>query len=395
VQNDENLNFLDSNLEIKLPVFIIHGNHDDPSAESNISAIHLMQSAHLLNYLGCEREEDQIIVKPVVLQKEETCVYIYGLGNIKEERLNRLLREEKVVFEKPENEKSAVFILVVHQNRFKATGPAAKNCVMDWAFPGFFDLVIWGHEHDCEVEPRKTQNRGYQIYQPGSTVSTSLTEGEARQKHMFLLEIRKLGFKMTPIPIRNTRQILYKNIELSQVSGSATQAISDIFHQMIQNADKSRILQPPLVRLKIEVTGFDDFQGFALNAKFLDFTANKDVVTLWRRTGKAKDLKSSESHGFSGDVLKILQKQLLKDKKDFKILGIQQILDKMSDFVVKKDVKGIEEYFDRKVEIAVNRIIEGVTRYDQDVIRRKVKELDVSFVDPPVKRKPEVGLKKM
>jgi len=45
-------NFEDPNHNIGLPVFIIHGNHDDPVGVDNVSAIDLLSSAGLVNYFG-------------------------------------------------------------------------------------------------------------------------------------------------------------------------------------------------------------------------------------------------------------------------------------------------------------------------------------------------------
>lgn len=44
------------------------------------------------------------------------------------------------------------------------------------------DLVIWGHEHDCRIVPEPVGDRLYWISQPGSSVATSLSEGEALEK---------------------------------------------------------------------------------------------------------------------------------------------------------------------------------------------------------------------
>jgi len=44
------------------------------------------------------------------------------------------------------------------------------------------DLVIWGHEHDCRIVPEAVAEKDYWISQPGSSVATSLAEGEALEK---------------------------------------------------------------------------------------------------------------------------------------------------------------------------------------------------------------------
>lgn len=46
----------------------------------------------------------------------------------------------------------------------------------------FFDMVIWGHEHECLIDPVYNAEQGFYVVQPGSSVATSLCEGEAEPK---------------------------------------------------------------------------------------------------------------------------------------------------------------------------------------------------------------------
>ncbi|KAF6235446.1 MRE11 eukaryotic DNA repair protein [Scenedesmus sp. NREL 46B-D3] len=46
------VNFANPNLNIGLPVFTIHGNHDDPAGQDNLSAVDLLSSCSLVNYLA-------------------------------------------------------------------------------------------------------------------------------------------------------------------------------------------------------------------------------------------------------------------------------------------------------------------------------------------------------
>ena len=39
----------------------------------------------------------------------------------------------------------------------------------------FFDLIIWGHEHECLIDPVYNPEQGFHVIQPGSSVATSLT----------------------------------------------------------------------------------------------------------------------------------------------------------------------------------------------------------------------------
>lgn len=46
------VNFQDPNLNVGLPIFTIHGNHDDPSGQDNLSAVDILSSCGLVNYFG-------------------------------------------------------------------------------------------------------------------------------------------------------------------------------------------------------------------------------------------------------------------------------------------------------------------------------------------------------
>jgi double-strand break repair protein MRE11 len=51
-------------------------------------------------------------------------------------------------------------------------------------FDDSIDLIIWGHEHDCRIEPEPVAGKRYFISQPGSTVATSLADGESITKYV-------------------------------------------------------------------------------------------------------------------------------------------------------------------------------------------------------------------
>jgi len=49
-------------------------------------------------------------------------------------------------------------------------------------FDDSVDLVVWGHEHDCRIVPEAVAGKNYYITQPGSSVATSLADGESLEK---------------------------------------------------------------------------------------------------------------------------------------------------------------------------------------------------------------------
>jgi len=58
---------LDPLTSVDLPIFSIHGNHDDPTRDG----------------------QSEVEIEPVLLEKGSTRVAIYGMGSMRDERLNR------------------------------------------------------------------------------------------------------------------------------------------------------------------------------------------------------------------------------------------------------------------------------------------------------------------
>ncbi|CAN6229720.1 unnamed protein product [Urochloa humidicola] len=82
------VNYEDPNFNVGLPVFTIHGNHDDPAGVDNLSAIDIVSACNLVNYFGKMdlggSGVGQIAVYPVLIKKGTTSVALYGLGNIRD-----------------------------------------------------------------------------------------------------------------------------------------------------------------------------------------------------------------------------------------------------------------------------------------------------------------------
>ena len=112
------VNYEDPDINVSIPVFSIHGNHDDPTGEGHLAALDLLQTAGLVNYYGRTPESDNIEVKPVLLQKGFTKLALYGMSNVRDERLYRTFRDHKVKFFQPGVQKDDWFNLMsVHQNQ--------------------------------------------------------------------------------------------------------------------------------------------------------------------------------------------------------------------------------------------------------------------------------------
>lgn len=207
-------NFKNENLSIELPIFIIHGNHDDPSGFENFSSIDIFSGCEL-NYFGKVSNYEEFDLYPILFVKGDTKIALYGIGNLKDERLYLALQNKKVDFHRPQDYKNWFNILIVHQNRFKGhnVGKNKKNYLPESFIPSFFDLVIWGHEHETFTEAVKNDEIGFHVYQPGSTVVTSLIAAECKPKGMGVLEINKEAFRIVPIKLETARSFSFVNVK--------------------------------------------------------------------------------------------------------------------------------------------------------------------------------------
>lgn len=221
------VNFLDENHRIGIPIFMIHGNHDDPTGLHRLAVADLLSSVNLVNYFGRQPEVDNINIGPLVIQKGRTRLALYGLGNIRDERLNRAFERGKVNFIEPpgtEKEKKEHFkLMLIHQNRPRGdrqpSGLPDKNHISDHRLPDWLDLVVWGHEHECKIDPVESDKGHFHNMQPGSSVVTSYVSAEAVAKHISYLEIHGTQYKTVKVPLKTVRPFKIDEIVLTDNAG--------------------------------------------------------------------------------------------------------------------------------------------------------------------------------
>jgi double-strand break repair protein MRE11 len=61
----QTVNFEDPNYNVQLPVFSIHGNHDDPAGDGGLAALDILSTANLINYFGRAGNFEKIALAPV------------------------------------------------------------------------------------------------------------------------------------------------------------------------------------------------------------------------------------------------------------------------------------------------------------------------------------------
>ena len=388
------VNYLDPHYSIDLPIFSIHGNHDDPTRDGGdlLAALDLLSMSNMVNYFGmystgrvsmchfiswdcfaaqketsttsilllinnnnnnlsltrcilhtgCQEQVDDVRLYPVMLEKGTTQIGLYGLGSMRDERLNRMWREGKVKFfryktnsnddddeeEEEENPDDGVFhMFVLHQNR--DVGRGTKNCVQETLIPEFCDLVVWGHEHECQIEFAESLVGTFRITQPGSSVATSLVAGEAVRKKVGILDVKGKNFRMHTVPLTQVRSFVMSDVSLSQrmpntdssenkFTEKVTKVLEEQVNMILLDAkdDRQAILaearaagsnagdedsplvnklqQPEkvLVRLRVEHTESNKVSNHRFGAKFVDEIANPDNILLFRREKVAKAMES-------------------------------------------------------------------------------------------------------
>jgi len=426
----DHVNYEDPDINVAIPVFAIHGNHDDPSGEGSYSALDLLQASGLVNYYGRTAQVEHIEVKPVLLQKGKTKLALYGLSNVRDERLFHTWRDGNVKFFQPGVQKDEWFNLMsVHQNHVAHT---QTSYLPENFLPEFMDLVVWGHEHECLIEPRYNPEMGFHVIQPGSSVATSLMPGEAVPKHVAVLSITGKEFHCQPIRLKSVRPFIIKDIilqeereikqkELWRVSDNRTKItafLTTIVDNLIEQAKREWLeLQDdrdedtdievplPLVRLRVEYTAPDSGEFHIENPqrfsnRFQGRVANvNDVVHYFRkkraalRTAKGTiDLPDETAIAqLSIDTVKVdkFVKEFLT-AQSLSILPQNSFGDAVAQFVDKDDKTAMETFVNESLESQVQHLM-GAHQVEEDGITEEMEafrnHLESQFAAGQAKRK--------
>ncbi|MCP9257510.1 Double-strand break repair protein MRE11A [Dirofilaria immitis] len=333
-----NVNYEDSNINVGLPIFTIHGNHDDLSGKG-LTALDVLHESGLINLFGKFEEIDQFIVSPVLLVKGKTKLALYGIGSQRDDRLCRAFREEEIRFLRPKEDTESWFnMLVLHQNRPVRTrerstgGHLPENLI-----PSFFDLIIWGHEHECKIDPQYYESGvdacgdGFYIIQPGSTVATALSPEEAKSKHIALLTIT----------LETPRQVLFADLTITIKPPSTAsknsrsknmpdeKVIAAEVEKMLAEAEKVRTTKqayPPLLRLRVTYpeswANIMKLNCRQFGAKYAKRVANpSDMITVKVMKSKNKARKKVNNHfaAQGSDAFMVLDTETLGDITKFQV----------------------------------------------------------------------------
>ena len=255
-----------------------------------MAALDVIATANLVNFFGKSDNIDDISIYPILFEKGSTQVAVYGLGNIRDERLYRTFQQKKVQFMKPVSETDKWFnIFVLHQNRVHHT---QKSCIHEVMIDTMFDLVIWGHEHECRIHPEPSSVAPFHVIQPGSSIATSLSEGESRSKHVGILEIKDENWRITPVPLTTVRPFLMEDVALANVAETMDitkekcvyEYLGDKVEELLvkaKNEFKSDAL--PLIRIRVDYTGGVRIHPARFGQIFVGKVANPKEILLFQK----------------------------------------------------------------------------------------------------------------
>ena len=180
--------------------------------------------------------------------------------------------------------------------------------------PEFLDLVVWGHEHECLIDPRYNPEMTFRVMQPGSSVATSLMPGEAVPKHVAILNIVGKEFTCESIRLKSVRPFVMKEVVLQDVKEMRDIALQNnnrtkitrYLMEMVENliaqarsewceaqdnssSTNESDIPLPLIRLRVEYSApeggrFDCENPQRFSNRFVNKVANvNDVIQFYRK----------------------------------------------------------------------------------------------------------------
>ena len=256
------------------------------------------------------------------------------------------------------------------------------------------DLVIWGHEHECLIEPVYNPETSFHVSQPGSSIATSLMPGEAKAKHVGLLTITGRDFHMEPIRLRTVRPFIMREIALADEKAAErigkkanhraelTRFLESHVEAMIaeaakewkeaQRGDEEEIGKPPLplIRLRVDYTPpdgvvFDCENPQRFSNRFQNRVANtKDIISFHRKkTGNNRRAQSAiepdamvlaSLNQENVSVEKIIREFLTA--QSLTILPQNQFGDAVSQYVDKDDKHAMKSFVEQSLKTQQNEL---------------------------------------
>ncbi|KAJ2374923.1 meiotic recombination, partial [Coemansia sp. RSA 2603] len=174
--------------------------------------------------------------------------------------------------------------------------------------------------HQCQLDPEYNHQKSFYVTQPGSSVATSLSVGEAVAKHVAVLHIHKRNFKIEKIRLKNVRPFVIDDVTLAAVPSLSPQSTEDEIVEFLRTRVEAMILtaqrqyneqldsgdpvidpalglQPkPLIRVRVDYSGgFESFHPQRFGLLFVDRVANPRDIVYFYRKARAADQRHNSS----------------------------------------------------------------------------------------------------
>ncbi|XP_028656339.1 double-strand break repair protein MRE11 [Erpetoichthys calabaricus] len=397
------VNYQDENMNISIPVFSVHGNHDDPTGADALCALDILSCAGLINHFGRASSVEKIDISPILMQKGRTQIALYGLGSIPDERLYRMFVNKQVTMLRPKEDEDKWFnLFVIHQNRSKH---GATNYIPEQFLDDFLDLVFWGHEHECKIAPERNEQQLFYVTQPGSSIVTSLSPGEAVRKHVGLLRIKGKKMNLQKIELQTVRKFFIEDLVLADYE--------DLFHPdnpkvlqkieafcfekveaMLDLAEQERLGNPqqpdkPLIRLRVDYSGgYEPFNALRFSQKFVDRVANpKDIIHFFRHR-EQKDKKEDENINLHSLVTKPPSEGMMLRVEDL----VKQYFEtaeknvQLSLLTERGMGKAVQEFVDKEERDAIEELVKFQLEKTQRFLKERRIEAVEDKIDEEVRR---------
>uniref|UniRef100_A0A2I2YNP4 Double-strand break repair protein n=1 Tax=Gorilla gorilla gorilla TaxID=9595 RepID=A0A2I2YNP4_GORGO len=342
------VNYQDGNLNISIPVFSIHGNHDDPMGADARCALDILSCVGFVNHFGLSMSVEKIDISLVLLQKGSTNIALYDLGSIPDERLSRMFVNKKVTMLRSKEDENSWFNLFVIICDYRSKHEQFLD--------DFIDLVIWGHAHECKIAPTKNE-------QQVSSVVTSLSPGEAVKKHVGFLCIKGRKMNMQKIPLH----FFIEDVVLIE--------------EMLENAKWEHLgnsCQPekPLIPLRVDYSGgFEPFNVLRFSQKFVHRVANpKDIIHFFRHREQKE--KTGEEINFGKLTAKSLRvEDLVKQYFQTEEKNVQ-----LSLLTERGMGEAVQEFVDKEEKDAIEELV----KYQLEKTQRFLKERHIDALEDKI-----------
>ncbi|XP_062409298.1 double-strand break repair protein MRE11 isoform X3 [Sardina pilchardus] len=368
-----------------------------------LCALDVLSVAGLVNHFGRSQSVEKAEISPILLQKGSTHIALYGIGSIPDERLYRMFVGNQVCMLRPREEEGSWFnMFVIHQNRSKH---GATNYIPEQFLDDFLDLVVWGHEHECRITPERNEQQLFYVTQPGSSVVTSLSPGEAVPKHVGLLRVRGRKMQLQKIPLQSTRRLYLQDVCLADLTHlftanapNATQRAQaycqEKVEEMLEEAERERLGNPqmpekPLIRLRVDYSGgFEVFNGTRFSQRFVERVANpKDIVHFLRTKQRREDNKEEEEEldfeallsRASSDHLTLRVEDLVNEYFQSSEKGLSLLSEQAMG-------KAVQEFVDKDERYAIEEMIKYQLEKSQQHLKHRAVEPTMETIDQEINR---------